>query len=193
MRLHSLIVPSVALLTALASPGFAQSSGQCGKHKSDAHGTHNPEELTICSHIDRMRHGETHPVMGFIGYIEAKAGNHDTAREIFSTLAEKGNAPAMTWMAWMEDNGLGGPEDAAAAAEWDRRSMEAGSSVGAFNYGLDILRGRGVAYDEEFGRQIIKRAAELSDRSAQHLIDNDFDLDSVTPDADEWKYEKKLF
>lgn len=193
MRVHSFIATSMALLTVLTSPALAQSVGQCGKHKSDAYGTHNPEELTICSHIDRMRHGEIHPVLGFIGYIEAKAGNHDTAREIFGTLADAGNAPAMTWMAWMEDNGLGGPEDAAAAAEWDRRSMEAGSSVGAFNYGLDILRGRGVTYDEELGRRIIERAAELGDHSAQHLIDNDFDLDSVTPDADEWKYEKKLF
>ncbi|WP_223274721.1 tetratricopeptide repeat protein [Tateyamaria sp. syn59] len=193
MRLNSFIVPSVALFTVLVSPAFAQTMGQCGKHKSDAYGTHNPEELTLCGHIDRMRQGETHPVLGFIGYVESKAGNHDTAREIFSTLADAGNIPAMTWMAWMEDNGLGGPEDAAAAAEWDRRSMEAGSSVGAFNYGLDILRGRGVTYDEELGRRIIQRAAELGDSSAQHLIDNDFDLDSVTPDADEWKYEKKLF
>ncbi|GIT91317.1 hypothetical protein JANAI62_17730 [Jannaschia pagri] len=193
MRFPSLSAPGVALLTILASPVVAQDFGQCGKHVSDAHGTHNPEELTICSHIDRMRQGETHPVLGFIGYIEAKAGNHDTAREIFTTLADEGNSSAMTWMAWMEDNGLGGPEDAEAAAEWDRRSMEAGSSVGAFNYGLDILRGRGVAYDEELGRRIIERAAALGDRAAQHLIDNDFDLDSVTPDADEWKYEKKLF
>ncbi|SHG70999.1 tetratricopeptide repeat protein [Marivita hallyeonensis] len=193
MRIHLLAVPTITLLTALASPGFAQSVGQCGKHTSDAHGTHNPEELTICSHIDRMRQGETHPVLGFIGYIESKAGNHDSAREIFSTLADQGNVPAMTWMAWMEDNGLGGPEDAAAAAEWDRRSMEAGSSIGAFNYGLDILRGRGVTFDEELGRKIIQRAADLGDQSAQHLIDNDFDLDSVTPDADAWKYEKKLY
>ncbi|GFE63128.1 tetratricopeptide repeat protein [Litoreibacter roseus] len=193
MRMHLLAVPTITLFTALASPGIAQSVRQCGQHTSDAHGTHNPEELTICSHIDRMRQGETHPVLGFIGYIEAKAGNHDSAREIFSTLANQGNVPAMTWMAWMEDNGLGGPEDAAAAAQWDRRSMKAGSSIGAFNYGLDILRGRGVTFDEELGRKIIQRAADLGDQSAQHLIDNDFDLDSVTPDADEWKYEKKLY
>ncbi|MEL7212293.1 MAG: sel1 repeat family protein [Pseudomonadota bacterium] len=193
MRIPSLAAPGIALLAALASPAFAQTVGQCGKHKSDAFGTHNPEELTICGHIDRMRQGEPHPVLGFIGYIEAKAGNHETAREIFNTLADAGNVPAMTWMSWMEDNGLAGPEDAEAAAEWDRRSMEAGSSVGAFNYGLDLLRGRGVTYNEELGRSIIRRAAELGDNSAQELIDNDFDLDSVTPDADEWKYEKKLF
>ena len=99
MRKYSLAVAGVALLTLLAAPAVAQSFGQCGKHKSDEHGTHNPEELTICSHIDRMRHGETHPVLGFIGYIESKAGNHDTAREIFSTLANEGNVPAMTWKA----------------------------------------------------------------------------------------------
>ena len=93
----------------------------------------------------------------------------------------------------MEDNGLAGPEDAEAAAEWDPLSMEGGSAVGAFNYGLDILRGRGVAKDPALGRKTIERAAELGDVTAQHLIDNDFDLDSVTPDADEWKYEERLF
>ena len=97
----------------------------------------------MCGFIKRMRTDEVHPLMGAVGYGAAKSGNHEAAREIFRDVAKSGNVMAMTWMAWMEDNGLAGPEDAAAAAEWDRRSMEGGSAVGAFNYGLDILRGRG--------------------------------------------------
>ena len=71
--------------------------------------------------------------------------------------------------------------------------MELGSEVGAFNFGLDVLRGRGVPYDRELGEAIIQKAARMGSPEAQHLIENDFDLDSVTPDADEWKYKKNLF
>ena len=172
---------------------FKAFGGPCQLQQSDEGGTLNPEELSMCGFIKRMRTDEVHPRMGAIGYGAAKSGNHEAAREIFSEVARSGNVMAMTWMAWMEDNGLAGPEDAEAAAEWDRLSMEGGSAVGAFNYGLDILRGRGVEQNEDLGRRIISRAAALGDRSAQHLIDNDFDLDSVTPDADNWKYEQRLY
>lgn len=165
----------------LATPTLAQSfsafGGPCQLQQEDAHGTLNPEELSMCGFIKRMRADEVHPLMGAVGYDAAKSGN----------------VMAMTWMSWREDNGLAGPEDAETAAEWDPLSMEGGSAVGAFNYGLDILRGRGVAKDPALGRKTIERAAELGDVTAQHLIDNDFDLDSVTPDADEWKYEERLF
>ena len=50
-----------------------------------------------------------------------------------------------------------------------------------------------MPYDRALGEAIIKKAANMGSPHAQHLIDNDFDLDSVTPDADEWKYEKKLY
>ena len=183
-----------AILLMPTAPAMAEGfGGPCQLQKADANGTLNPEELSMCGFIERMRADEVHPLLGAVGYGAAKSGNHEAAREIFSEVANSGNVMAMTWMAWMEDNGLAGPENAEAAAEWDRLSMEGGSAVGAFNYGLDVLRGRGVVRDEELGRKIIRRAARLGDRSAQHLIDNDFDLDSVTPDADEWKYERRLY
>ena len=162
-------------------------------HVSDEFGTKNPEELSLRGALDRLRHDEWHPMTSALGYGAAKAGMHDVAREIFTDSAERDNVQGMTWLSWMEDNGLAGPEDPEAAAHWDRRAMELGSEIGAFNFGLDILRGRGVPFDQELGEAIIRKAAQMGSPDAQHLIDNDFDLNSVTPDADEWKYEKKLF
>lgn len=178
----------------LAAPGLgAQTYTTEGYNPGDDRGILNPEELSLRGALDRMRYGESHPMMGVLGYGAAKEGNHKVAREIFERITREGNVQGMTWLSWMHDNGLGGPEDPDAAAELDRRAMELGSEVAAFNYGLDLLRGRGVAQDQQAGEAMIRKAAEMGDTSAQHLIDNDFDLDSVTPDADEWKYEQRLF
>lgn len=94
----------------------------------------------------------------------------------------------MTWMSQLDDNGLGAPEDPAAASEWDRRAAEAGDPVGQFNYGLDLMRGRGVPYDPGAGRALVDRAAEAGLPVARRLQGADYDLDEVTPDADNWKY-----
>lgn len=175
------------LVLLLAGTAQAQTS-------SDEAGTLNPEELSLRGALDRLQHGEAHPMEYILGYGAAKAGLHEEAKRIFEGAVEHMNsAQAMTWLAWMEDNGLAGPEDPAAAAEWDRRAAELGSEVAMFNFGLDLLRGRGVPQDDQLGRDMIKAAALRGDETAQHLIDNDFDLDSVTPDADNWKYEKRLF
>lgn len=157
------------------------------------HGTHNPEELSLRGALARVRIGEPGPMDSALGYGAAKAGMHEVAREIFEDSASRGNVQGMTWLSWMEDNGLAGPEDPAAAAEWDRRAAELGSEVAMFNYGLDLLRGRGVPRDVEHGKRVIERAAQLGESSAQHLIENDWDLGSVTPDADNWKYEEYLY
>lgn len=157
------------------------------------HGTHNPEELSLRGALARVRIGEPTPMDSALAYGAAKAGLHETAREIFTDSARRGNVQGMTWLSWMEDNGLAGPENPEAAAEWDRRAAELGSEVAMFNYGLDLLRGRGVPPDAVKGRQVIRKAAELGERSAQHLIENDWDLDSVTPDADAWKYREYLY
>lgn len=171
------------LLTLLAAPVLAQDGG----------GTLNPEELSMQGMIDRMRAGDSHPMMGIVGYGAAKAGLHDEAREIFETITREGNVQGMTWLSWMEDNGLGAPENPERAAELDRMAAEAGSEVAMFNYGLDLMRGRGTLDDPQAGRAMIDRAARMGDSSARHLIENDYDLDSVTPDADNWKYRKDFF
>ncbi|MGH1413375.1 MAG: sel1 repeat family protein [Pelagimonas sp.] len=182
-----------ALLFCLAGPVAAQTFTTENYDPGDDAGVLNPEELSLRGALDRMRYGETHPMMGVIGYGAAKEGNHAVAREIFDELSQQGDVQGMTWLSWMEDNGLGAPENPEAAAALDRRAMELGSEVAAFNHGLNLLRGRGVPMDQDAGRQAIRDAAAMGDTSAQHLIDNDYDLDSVTPDADNWKYEQRYF
>lgn len=183
---------TLSLVLTLAA-GAAQAEDRRNTMQDFDQGTHNPQELSMEGALMRLRRGEAHPMVGVLGYGAAKAGRHEIAREIFEHEAEAGNVQAMTWLSWMEDNGLAGPENPERAAELDRMAMERGSAVAAFNYGLDLLRGRGVAYDRAAGEAVIRRAAQLGDTSARRLIDNDFDLDSVTPDADEWKYEKRLY
>ena len=88
----------------------------------------------------------------------------------------------------MENNGLGAPEDPDAAANWDRRAAEAGDPVGQFNYGVDLMRGRGVPANEELGRQLVDQAARAGLSDARRLQASGYDLDEITPDADNWKY-----
>ena len=95
----------------------------------------------------------------------------------------------MHWRSYMAHNGYGQPENPAEAAEWDRRAAELGDPVGQFNYGLDLLRGHGIARDPIRGRQWVDRAAAQGLDSALELQSSGYDPDVVTPDADEWKYD----
>ena len=122
------------------------------------------------------------------GYMMTESGDHASARAVFEACAKAGYTGAMTWMGQLDNNGLGGDYDPDAAAEWDRRAAEAGDPVGRFNHGLNLMRGHGVPKDEALGRQFVDRAAADGLDIAQRLRDADYDLDEVTPDADNWKY-----
>ncbi len=155
---------------------------------ADEGGTLNPEEMSLGSVMQRAVQGQVDMVTCAQGYFITKSGRHAMARILFERCAEAGYTGAMTWMAQLDDNGLGGPEDPAAAAAWDRRAAEAGDPVGLFNYGLDLMRGRGVEQDIDLGRGYVDRAAEAGLKAAQRLQAADYDLDEVTPDPDNWKY-----
>lgn len=190
------MIRALFLIPMMTLPALAEDAAQRTlpeEMRMTAHGTHNPEELSLRGALARLTIGESTPMDGALGYGAAKAGLHDEARALFEDSAARGSVQGMTWLSWMADNGLAGPEDPAAAAEWDRRAAELGSEVAMFNYGLDLLRGRGVPRDIEQGRKVIRKAAELGESSAQHLIDNDWDLEAVTPDADSWKNEQYLY
>ena len=152
------------------------------------HGTLNPDEMTWESILDRAEGGETGLVICSMGYALTKSGRHDAARALFLNCTRDGYTGAMTWMSQLDDNGLGGPMDPGAAAEWDRMAAEAVDPVGKFNYGLDLMRGRGVTKDEALGRQYVDAAAADGLPVARRLHSAEYDLDEVTPDADNWKY-----
>ena len=156
---------------------------------ADEYGTTNPEEMTKGHIIEEIRRGKVGMTMCAAGYLMTKEGDHAAARETFRACAEAGYTAAMNWMAQLDNNGLGGPVDPAAAAEWSRRSAAAGDPVGTFNHGVDLLRGFGVPHDEARGRALIDEAARAGVEPARRLKAAGYDLDEVTPDADNWRYE----
>ena len=155
---------------------------------AEEHGTLNPDEMTWQSMVDRAKRGETGMVICSMGYALTKSGDHASARTLFGNCARDGYTGAMTWMSQLDNNGLGGAYDPDAATEWDRRAAELGDPVGTFNYGIALMRGHGVARDEARGRQLVDQAAGEGLEIAQRLQNAGYDLDEVTPDADNWKY-----
>ncbi|MBU2942629.1 sel1 repeat family protein [Shimia thalassica] len=154
----------------------------------DDHGTLNPEEMTLGKVMENIQRGHTDMTTCASGYFITKSGRHEMARKLFETCANDGYTGAMTWMSQLDNNGLGGDYNPDAAANWDRRAAEAGDPVGKFNYGLDLIRGHGVARNEELGRELVDEAAAEGLKIAQRLKQADYDPDEVTPDADNWKY-----
>ena len=172
-----------AIVFAIALPAGAEEALD-----TDPGGTLNPDEMTWQTFRDRALRGEADMVLCSQGYLMTKSGDHETARILFETCAEQGWTGAMTWMSQLDNNGLGGAYDPDAAAEGDRRAAELGDPVGKFNYGLDLLRGHGVPRDLEQGRALVDEAAADGLAIAERLKRADYDLDVVTPDADNWKY-----
>ena len=153
-------------------------------------GEKNPEELTINYFKERAINGKSDFIACMHGYFATKVGMHETAAPIFDACVRDGFTSAMTMRAQMYDNGQAGPEDPAAAARLDLMAAEADDPVGAYNYGLDLMRGRGVAQDNAKGREWVDRAAAKGLEAAQTLQAANNNLDVATPDADNWKYER---
>lgn len=151
-------------------------------------GTTNPEEMTLDRVLERAAEGDLDMPTCASGYFITKSGRHVQARALFEACAAAGYTGAMTWMSQLDNNGLGGEYDPQAAANWDRRAADLGDRVGKFNYGIDLLRGHGVTQNETLGRQLIDEAAAEGLPAARRLKGADYDLDEVTPDADNWKY-----
>ncbi|WP_299655717.1 tetratricopeptide repeat protein [uncultured Tateyamaria sp.] len=155
---------------------------------ADEFGTLNPDEMTWQHFLDQAERGETGMVICSMGYALTKSGDHASARTLFRNCANDGYTGAMTWMSQLDNNGLGAEYDPDSAAEWDRRAAQAGDPVGKFNYGISLMRGHGVAQDDALGRQLVDEAARDGLMIAKRLQRAGYDLDEVTPDADNWKY-----
>ena len=69
------------------------------------------------------------------------------ASGIFIPLAERGVAPAQTWLGFMFQTGRGVPQNYTEAAMWYRRAAEQGDSLAQYSLGLLYDRGQGVPRD----------------------------------------------
>jgi TPR repeat protein len=177
---------------ALAAEAAPQTglSDQAQATDDDAVGTLNPQELTIEYWVAKSKEATFNPGMCMYGYPLAKMGAHEDARRIFERCSQAGIVGAMPWMAWTEENGYDKPSDPAKAAEWDKKLADTGSSLGKFNYGLDLLRGHGVALDRTLGKHYVDDAALGGDTTARELAAHDYDPEWVTPECDKAHYRK---
>src|SRR5262249_53599560 len=69
------------------------------------------------------------------------------ASSIFIPLAERGLAPAQTWLGFMFQTGRGVPQNYTEAAMWYRRAAEQGDSLAQYLLGLLYDKGQGVPRD----------------------------------------------
>ncbi len=159
----------------------------------DPGGTLNPDEMSLNSSLAKALRGEVNMVICSQGYLMTKKGSHKEARAIFEKCSEKGWTGTMTWMSYLEQNGFGAAEDPAAAAEWNRKAATKGDPIAKFNHGLDLLRGYGVRENRDLAKKYIDEAAKDGVQDAITLKKSGYDYHAVTPDADNWKYDKKLY
>ena len=154
----------------------------------DPGGTLNPQDSGFGRVFLNVEEGVLDMTTCATGYYVTKSGRHELARKLFEACAAAGYTGAMTWMSQLDNNGLGDDYDPDSAANWDKKAADAGDPVGKFNYGLDLMRGHGVARNETLGRQYVDQAAQDGLQIAKRLQGAGYDLDEVTPDADNWKY-----
>lgn len=172
---------SLIVNLALAAPAIAEAPTQ----KNDDFGTLNPDDTGRAMLIRKIEMGARDSVTCSLAFNSTKYDDHESARYIARVCAEAGSVKAMIWMSNLEANGIAGPADPEASAMWNRRAAEAGDPIGKYNYGLDLLRGTGVAQDYDMGRRFIDEAASLGLEVAQKLSDANYDLSVVTPDVEE--------
>ncbi|WP_420566564.1 tetratricopeptide repeat protein [Thalassovita sp.] len=156
--------------------------------EDDPGGILNPQDTGFGRVMRNVDEGVLDMTTCATGYYITKSGRHELARRLFEACANAGYTGAMTWMSQLDNNGLGAEYDPDSAANWDKQAADAGDPVGKFNYGLDLMRGHGVTKNETLGRQYVDQAATEGLQIAKRLQGAGYDLDEVTPDADNWKY-----
>ncbi|MGY4622961.1 tetratricopeptide repeat protein [Bradyrhizobium sp. USDA 4486] len=81
------------------------------------------------------------------GVVAFQRQDYVTASRIFIPLAERGNAPAQTYLGFLFETGRGVPMNYSEAAMWYRRAAEQGDSRAQYSLGLLYDRGQGVPQD----------------------------------------------
>jgi len=89
------------------------------------------------------------------------------AREAYQAAARGGHARAMTNLAFLLDEGKGGPEDNAQAAVWYRKAADLGNTRAMNNLAVLMADGEGVPKDEDGAIRLWRRAAREGNETAQ--------------------------
>ena len=81
------------------------------------------------------------------GVAAYKRQDYVRASNVCIPLAERGVAPAQTWLGFMFQTGRGVPQNYTEAAMWYRRAAEQGDSLAQYSLGLLYDKGQGVPRD----------------------------------------------
>lgn len=97
-------------------------------------------------------------------------GDYQTAFEMFSDPAENGDPSAQYGLALMFSDGLGVPQDRAAAVEWLEQSALQGNDQAMVNLGFHIDLGLGTQRDPDLAEYWYERATEYGNLMAQNNL-----------------------
>jgi TPR repeat protein len=89
------------------------------------------------------------------------------ASRAFIPLAERGSAPAQTYLGFMFETGRGVPQNYTEAAMWYRRAAEQGDSLAQYSLGLLYDRGQGVPQDIVEAGKWLNLSAAAAPRKAR--------------------------
>ena len=109
---------------------------------------------------------------GDAAYAAYQRGNYLTAfREATRRVAQnQDDAPAMTLLGELYNQGLGVKQDSAKAAEWYRLAAARGDAHAMASLGLMAIDGRGVTKDAKAGRDWLEEAARRGEGAAAYNL-----------------------
>jgi hypothetical protein len=92
-----------------------------------------------------------------------KFGYYTSAARIFETLSSRGDAHAMTWLAWLYDKGYGVERNPSHAASLYRVAADKGVWMAQINLAVKYISGDGVEKNERIARQLMQKAGQHAD------------------------------
>lgn len=102
------------------------------------------------------------------------AKNYAAALTELQPAAQRGDAQAMLYLAWMFLDGLGVPKDAPRAFQWALKSAEAGNARAMNQVGRQYVLGQGVEADPVKAYSYFRQGAEAGEMRAMHNLANGY-------------------
>jgi TPR repeat protein len=101
------------------------------------------------------------------GIADFNAKKYETALKWFEKAADKGDFPAINWVGWIYENGLGLPTDNAQAVSWFHKAADKGFAPSETNLGWCYQNGLGVTADIQQTISWYQKAAAQGNDSAE--------------------------
>jgi hypothetical protein len=159
----------IRVLAAHASSG--DSKAQVELALRYLHGDGVGKNLNVADHWFRKaaRNGNPRGML-YLAYLYQQEGDYPNAELYLARAAERGNAEAMERLGLLYMGGGDFIHDSRKAADYFRKSADAGRRSSRRLYAECLLLGNGVAQDIVAGTEEMKLAAELGDKIAQGIV-----------------------